>query len=123
MHINSKNMPFPFCRGLQLDPGFVSLEAEDDLEYSRVTKDKNLELWLLQIPIDVSFLPPCCLNRKTSPCFLPSKSKALNTYTLQFPLDEKVVWRATETGSARVSAICEIEGEREHRLKNIFQRP
>ena len=30
---------------------------------------------------------------------------------MQFPLDEKVVWRATEPNSGRVSAICEIEGE------------
>ena len=30
---------------------------------------------------------------------------------MQFPLDENVVWRATEPGSGRVSAITEIEGE------------
>ncbi|KAH7623223.1 hypothetical protein Ndes2526B_g01641 [Nannochloris sp. 'desiccata'] len=39
-------------KGLHLDPGFISIEADDDLEYSRVAQDKNLELWLLQIPID-----------------------------------------------------------------------
>ena len=44
----------PLCRGLQLDPGFISFDAEDDLDYSRVRQDKNLELWLLQIPVDVS---------------------------------------------------------------------
>lgn len=63
-------MPCPLCRGLQLDPGFISFDAEDDLDYSRVRQDKNLELWLLQIPVDVScrsvffgpsLLPPCLL--------------------------------------------------------------
>lgn len=32
---------------------------------------------------------------------------------MQFPLDENVVWRATEPGSGRVSAITEIEGEKD----------
>lgn len=49
-------MPYLFCRGLQLDPRFISIEADDNLEYSRVAQDKNLELWLLQIPLDVSCL-------------------------------------------------------------------
>jgi hypothetical protein len=41
------------------------MEADDNLECQHVAEDKNLELWLLQIPIDVR----CLCFRLSTPFF------------------------------------------------------
>ena len=94
------------CRGVQLDPAYQNVQVHDNLNCARVKGDANKELWLVQVPLDVSISAVAAALKKYNLIL----AIILCHFDMQFPLEDSVVWKFNGAKGG-IGGVAEIGGK------------